>query len=947
MKNDFLNTGLTSQEVIESRNKYGSNKLAEKKQKNAFQIFLKNLFDLMTILLFAAAIISLGLTIDNGVKNGFDQTSVHVGFFETFIIIFVIIVNALIGTFQTLKANKAVKSLSKLSQSQVRVIRDSKLQLIDSEELVIGDLIVFESGEKIAADGQIVEASQLRINESILTGESLAVDKNADPVKIKSEILGEQLNRVFSATSVINGTGKAIVDAIGDNSEIGKISQMVNQEKKLKSPLEIKLDKLGKIFFISGLTLFIAYFIIAILLLGVENVSSSWSTALVGGISLAVAAIPEGLITFTTIIQTLGMKNMAHKNAIIKELNIVETLGNLAIICSDKTGTLTQNKMTLVNLFTLENKSTSSLKHETENDLIKKSVLCTDASYEILKDGSENLIGDPTETSILGFAHKYKIEKDDLLNKSPRLASLPFDSDRKLMTVANKIGGQIYVITKGAPDVLLNRCSNLNSDQVNEIKGTIKSYNDKAYRTLAIAQKVISEKDLASNFNHEFVENDLQFLGLVAMIDPPREEAKIAIQETINAGIKTIMITGDHVDTAVAIAKELKIFQEGDIALSGEQLAKLSDQELKEKLIKISVYARVNPSDKIRIVKAWQELDQVVAMTGDGVNDAPALKAADVGTAMGITGTEVSKDAADMIIVDDNFATIVKAVDNGRKIYLKIKRVIQNLITTSLVELIVAFLGMIIFTLVYGDYLKGAGFAVFSAAQLLWINLLTHGFPAVALGLQESKNHVMDVRPYSKFESIFARRMGIDLIWQSLIISFLALLGYALGIEYIKSLAENDPSQYFYLVALNNVDSSLSANEIMGHLMNYYGSAVGFLVVGIAAVFNSLNLISEESLFKVKLRDSYIVLSSVLFSFIMLLIAVGVSNLAQLFHMPKDFFDNTNLVLISFFFGISIFPILEVYKLLRKKLFKKIKSEQITSFELIKKPSRKNNKMSI
>ncbi|OYD26654.1 Ca2+-transporting ATPase [Mycoplasma testudineum] len=900
--------GLNDSEIIQNREKYGKNILPSKKDKSIFLIFILSLFDLMTIMLFVAAFISLGLTIYKSTLATTSAIETTIGYFESFIILFVILVNGAISTFQTVKADKAVKSLNKLNESSIRVVRNLKQIIIPSHELVVGDIIIFESGDKIPADAKIINSAHLKINESILTGESLPVEKNASDKDYSNLALAERKNIIFSGTSVINGSGVAQVINVGVNSEVGKIAQLVNNEKKIKTPLEIKLEKLGKIFFWTGIVLFIAYFIASIVLLDVKNIANTWSIALIGGVSLAVAAIPEGLVTFTTIIMTLGMKNMANEKAIIKNLQTVETLGNVSILCSDKTGTLTQNKMTIVNWFTLKEGFKKSNSIDLKNELFTLSSLCTDANVSF--DDIKNVlikIGDPTETSILEFALENKIDKNELLKKYPRISHLPFDSDRKLMSVVNKIGMKNILITKGAPDVILNRINGLTKEQINLIEKSINEFSSKAYRTLAVAKKVLP---LDKKITHED-EHDLEFVGLIAMVDPPREEAKQAILENIAAGIKTIMITGDHVNTAIAIAKELKIFNEGDSAITGTELEKLTDEELSKNIEKYTVYARVSPSNKIRIVKAWQKHDHVVSMTGDGVNDAPALKAADVGTAMGITGTEVSKDAADMIVVDDNFATIVKAIENGRQIYLKIKRVIQNLITTSLIELVVAFIGMIVFSLVYKNYFASTEFIIFSASQLLWINLLTHGFPAVALGLQKSKNNVMNQKPYSKYESIFARRMGIDLIWQGIFISILALLGYALGIEYIKNMSDIQIAE----LLISNESTS------KGELMNLYGSFVGFAIVGFAAVFNSINLISESSIFKVNLKDSWIVLSSVMFSFIMILIALLIGPLSRLFHMPGDLANGNHwyLWIISIGFGLAIFPVMEIYKLFFNK----------------------------
>ena len=632
-----------------------------------------------------------------------------------------------------------------------------------------------------------------------------------------------------------------------------------------------------------------------------------WSTIFINGISLAVAAIPEGLVAFSSIILAIGIQKMAKHNAIVKSLMAVESLGSCSIICSDKTGTLTQNKMTIVNTYIPNSKySFSSITKENKYlNLIEYGSLCLEANL-IKENNVYKEVGDPTEIAFL-----YALEnmsqtksKKELEQKYPRLFSLPFDSDRKLMSSINKINDETIVIVKGAPDILINKCTNLSPKETNELKTKIQEWSNNSYRVLMIATKKITSSnmnELKVLKNHELynlVENKLDFIGLVAMIDPPRETSKESIRLCLNAGIKPIMITGDNINTAISIAKELGIYREGDLAIEGNKLKELSDEELFKNIEKYSVYARAIPEDKIRIVHAWQKKNQVVAMTGDGVNDAPALKAAEIGCAMGITGTEAAKEASDMILADDNFSTVVKAVENGRSIYQKIKNVIQNLLITSIAEIILVFFGLIIFKLIFKQEIisnikndPNFDLYILSATQLLWINLFTHGFPAIALGLQESKENYMNDKPIPKNESIFAKGMGINTLWQGILMGILSLIGYYLG-------------------------AKLAIQQNMTQKFVEYGSTAAFLILGICATFNAINLMSKKPLILQNPLFYWKVYLSVFISLFFLFIVSFINKINSAFKITNDLLTNSKLILISLGIPLILIPIYFIHKII-------------------------------
>ncbi|UUM20179.1 cation-translocating P-type ATPase [Mycoplasma sp. 2045] len=850
-----LKLGLSSEEALKRNQQFGLNTIETKKKKNIFLIFLNQFKDFMIIILLIAAAFSFGVTIWEHVDGRLKTTSeIVIAYIEPFIILVVVALNSMLGTYQEIKSDQAVAALAKSNELMAKVIRDGKTVVIPSSQVTIGDLIVVEAGDYISADAELVESYSLSVVESSLTGESLAVDKKVGTIEnIESLPLGDRYNQIYSSTYVVNGRAIALVKAIGANTEIGKINSSIQEQEVQLSPLQIKLNKLSKIFGIAGVVLLFLTTILQIVL--TNTISNTWdepqvySNAVVIGISLAVAAIPEGLITFTTVLLAIGVSRMTKQNAIIKAFPVVETLGSTSIICSDKTGTLTENKMTVVKFFEAADPNNKNL---AKSQTLASFVACCDAEVTKLENGY-NEVGDPTETAILRFGLENNNSKDSFYSRYKKISSLPFDSDRKTMSVLIETpeGGRV-MITKGAPDVILAKSKN-KADEYSHIN---EQWSNDSIRVIAVGYKKMKPDTTSISVEDE---NDLVFLGLIGMIDPPRASVKASIEEATAAGIKTVMITGDHLTTAISIAKSLSIFKDGDIAIDGKQLAEMSDEQLLEQVKNISVYARVNPSDKLRIVKAWQAHNQVVAMTGDGVNDAPALKAADVGCAMGITGTDVSKQAADVILTDDNFNTIVHAVKSGRETFDRIKTVILNLLISSLTEIIVMLFGLFIFRFIFKDAINTAEFIVLTAAQLLWINLLTHGLPAIALGMVPNEEDVMKRKPFNKNDSIFANGMGISLIIQSSILGLVSLLSYLFVGLYAQS------------------------QGIKGEWFVKLTSSATFITLGIGSSINSLNLMSSKSIFVTNIKKYYLVYLASAFSFICVVASAFIPGLASVF----------------------------------------------------------------
>ena len=776
-----LEAGLSSQEAQQRLGQYGENKLAEKKKKTNLQRFLEQFKDAMIIILLLAAAVSFVVAC-----FGHDPME----FFEPLLILLIVVLNAVLGMVQEAKAEKALDALKSMSAPHARVLRDGKEQVIDAAQLVPGDVIRLEAGDFIPADARLLKSVSLKSEESALTGESVPSEKDAAALVEEKAPLGDRSNMVFSGCSVTYGTATAVVTGTGMNTEMGKIAGLLEGEEEGQTPLQQKLAQLGKYLGFVALAACAVIFVVG--LINGINVLEIFMTA----VSLAVSAIPEGLPAIVTIVLAIGVQRMVKKNALIRRLPAVETLGSASVICSDKTGTLTQNRMTLVKLWVNgepELETVSASNTPAARELLRYGALCCDGSVVYKEDGTEQHIGDPTETSILMAAHKNGMEQDELNRQYPRLAELPFDSDRKLMTSVNQIDGKIVAIVKGAFDMMAARCV---SGDLEAAKEKNDEMSRGALRVLAVGYKILEEAP--EDPTSEELENGLTLLGLVGMIDPPRPEAKAAVATCRQAGIKPVMITGDHVVTASAIAKELGILEEGDKAITGAQLDAMTEEQLDQEVEHISVYARVSPENKIRIVKAWQRKGQVVSMTGDGVNDAPALKAADIGCAMGITGTDVAKGAADMTLTDDNFATIVDAVREGRGIYANIKKVVGFLLGTNIGEVLTVFFAMILWHK-----------TPLLSMQLLWINLVTDSLPAISLGMEAVEADVMDHKPKPKSEGIFAHGLGIQVVLQGCMFALLTLAAFVLGQRFGGSL-EAGQTMAFMVLALTQIVQSFN-----------------------------------------------------------------------------------------------------------------------------------------
>ena len=784
-------TGLSASNIDALRSQYGENRLKEKKKKTNLQRFFDQFKDVMILILLAAAVVSFVIACIEG--NPME-------FFEPALILLIVVLNAVMGMLQESKAEKALDALKSMSAPHARVIRDGEEKIIDAAELVPGDIIKLEAGDFVPADARLIKSASLKSEESALTGESVPSEKDALAEVKEDAPLGDRSNMVFSGCSITYGAAAAVVTQTGMNTQMGKIAGLLDNEEDAQTPLQKKLAQLGKYLGFMALAACAIIFIVG-LLNGID-VLEIFMTA----VSLAVSAIPEGLPAIVTIVLAIGVQRMVKKNALIRRLPAVETLGSASVICSDKTGTLTMNRMTLVKAYVdgaAQPEKISADNSEKIRKLLRYAALCCDGSVIFNQDGTEQHIGDPTETSIIVAAHKNGMEKDALNSSYPRLAELPFDSDRKLMSTVNHIDGKNIVIVKGAFDVMSSLCV---SGDIEEARKITEEMSSDALRVLAVGYKEI--KDVPENPTPQELENELIFMGLVGMIDPPRPEAKEAVSVCRRAGIKPVMITGDHIVTASSIAKELGILGPDDKAITGAELDKMTDEELDKQVTGIAVYARVSPENKIRIVKAWQRNGQVVSMTGDGVNDAPALKAADIGCAMGITGTDVAKGAADMTLTDDNFATIVDAVKEGRGIYANIKKVIGFLLGTNIGEVITVFAAMLLWHK-----------SPLMSMQLLWINLVTDSLPAIALGMEAVESDVMDRKPRPKNEGIFAHGLGVRVVLQGFMFAILTLIGYKVG---------------------ENV-----TNTIAG------GQTLAFMVLALSQIVQAYNMRSEHSLFKI------------------------------------------------------------------------------------------------
>ena len=866
--------GLSAQEAQTRLEKNGKNKLAEGKKETLLHRFLKQLAEPMTIILIVAAAISAGLEIYNGISQNHWEFPADV-----VIILAVVLINAILGVFQESKAEQAIEALQQIAAATSKVIRDGKQITVKSEDLVVGDIIVLEAGDSVPADARIIECASMKIEEAALTGESVPVDKKVETLSEGENgdvPLGDRKNMVFMGSTVVYGRGKAVVTATGMDTEMGKIADALANAEEGKTPLQIKLAGLSKI--LTYLVIGICVIIFGVQLLrhgsfGFEPIISSFMLA----ISLAVAAIPEGLATVVTIVLSIGVTNMSKQNAIIRKLTAVETLGCTQIICSDKTGTLTQNKMTVV-------------EHYGEDEILLATAMsmCSDAEFD-REVGTA--VGEPTECALVNYAHSLDYDKNDQKLEYVRVGEVPFDSMRKMMTtVHKKADGTLIQFTKGAPDEILKRCTTALSKDgkivpVNDaIRAMFLKVNkqmaDRALRVLAACYKPLDAEP--SVYDSETVENDLCFVGLVGMIDPVRPEVKPAIDECRSAGIRPIMITGDHKDTAVAIAMQLGIIDKPTQAITGSELDKISDEEFESAVEKYSVYARVQPEHKTRIVNAWRKKGKVTAMTGDGVNDAPSIKNADIGIGMGITGTDVTKNVADMILADDNFATIVSAAAEGRRIYDNIRKAIQFLLASNLSEVLAIFFATLL------------GFTIFQPVQLLWINLITDCFPALALGMEKPEADVMKRQPRDSKEGIFAGGLGAAVAYQGLLVTIITMASYFVG--------------HWYETGNFEITDSI------------HGTTMAFLTLAMCEVFHSFNMRSlRGSIFAIKGQNKWL-WGAGLLSLLLTSLVVLIDPVANLFGMVAIGIDE---YLIAMGLGLCIIPIVELVKFVHRLIDKK------------------------
>lgn len=844
-----INIGLTDDEAQKRFERYGPNNLKEKKKESIFIKFIKQFNDFMIITLIIAAIISAVVSKLNGEAD----------YIDSIIIVAIVIFNAIMGLVQEQKAEKSLEALKKMSAPNAKVRRNGRVQEIDATMVVPGDIVILEAGNYVPADCRLINSYNLKIEESALTGETIPSLKDSSKILKENTAMGDLCNMVFATTIVVNGHGEAIVVETGMNTRVGKIAGMIIEDESPETPIQKKLAEVGKILAIACIIICVLIFVIGIFkkIPIIEMFMTS--------VGLAVAAIPEGLPAIVTIMLSIGVTKMAKKNSIIRKLPAVETLGSSSVICSDKTGTLTQNKMTVTEIRNCFGRANSNER----KFILELGTMCTDTTEERI-NGKLGFVGEATEVAISNAAMEEGVSKSFLYDEMKRINDIPFDSKRKMMTTIHKYGNGYRIITKGAPDVLLKRCSNCYSggqivpifskkDDINEQNNQMA---EKALRVIAVAYK-----DVEKLPEMQDVEKDLIFCGLIGMIDPPREGVKEAVRTCRRAGIKTVMITGDHLQTAKAIAKELGILKRGDLAIDGETLERMSQHELEQNIMDYSVFARVSPEHKVRIVKAFQSTGAVVAMTGDGVNDAPALKNADIGIAMGKGGTDVAKNAADMILLDDNFVTIVEAVKQGRNIYDNIKKAIHFLISTNIGEIVTIFFGLVL-------GIKSPLLAI----QLLWINLVTDSLPAIALGLEKEEENIMSRLPRNPKKNLFA-----DGLWWKIIIE-----GSMLGM--------------FTLLAFS-IGNRLYSVEV--------GRTMAFLTLGILELVHSFNIKSEESIFKIGVLENKYLVGALVLGVILQVIVVVVSPLAQVFSLvPLTGMQWLYTILIA----VAPIPIVEIQK---------------------------------
>ena len=856
--------GISTAEAEKRLAENGKNKLAEGKKDSLLKRFINQLMDPMILILLAAAAISGVLAVVEGES-----------FADVIIILAVVIINAVLGVYQESKAEKAIEALQEMSAATSKVLRDGKIAIVHSEDLIVGDVVLLEAGDAVPADGRLIENASLKVEEAALTGESVPVTKFIDIINLtdssKDVPLGDRKNMVYMGSAIVYGRGKAVITATGMDTEMGKIADALANAQEGQTPLQIKLSQLSKILTWLVLGICVVIFAVQILRAGGFSVDTILGSFMVA-VSLAVAAIPEGLAAVVTVVLSIGVTNMSKRNAIIRRLTAVETLGCAQIICSDKTGTLTQNKMTVVDHF-----------GEDEKLLAKAMALCCDA--ELADDGS--VTGEPTEAALVYWANRIGLPKPQLKKEAPRSGEAPFDSGRKMMSTVHLVNGKYIQYTKGAPDMILDKCTTYLKDgkpvpmtdayRQEILKGN-KAMADKALRVLACAQR---NWDSEPAYDADVLEQDLCFVGLSGMIDPVRPEVKDAIVECKKAGIRAIMITGDHIDTAIAIARELGILTGDKKAITGSMLNEMDDEQFAKEFQNIAVYARVQPEHKTRIVNAWRNAGYVTAMTGDGVNDAPSIKSADIGVGMGITGTDVTKNVADMVLTDDNFATIVGAVEEGRRIYDNIRKAIQFLLGSNMSEVISIFVSTLL------------GFTILKPVHLLWINLVTDCFPALALGMEEAEPDIMERKPRDAKAGIFADGMGIDIGYQGLMVSALVLLSYFVG----------------HFMETGNWSITDSAE----------GMTMAFLTMSMAEIFHSFNMRSQRgSIFRLPTQNKILIGAAIL-TLIATTVVCEIPFLANAFG-----FASVSLAeyIIAIALGALVIPIVEIVKFFQRKAAK-------------------------
>ncbi len=867
--------GLGADEASMRLEKYGSNKLKEGKKESFMHRFIKQFADPMTIILLVAAAISGVLTI-------YESAVKHEGGFpsDVVIILAVVIINAILGVVQESKAEAAIAALQEIAAATSKVIRDGRQITVRSEDLVPGDIIVLEAGDAVPADARIIECAGLKIEEAALTGESVPVTKQVEAIDGENISLGDRKNVVYMGSTVVYGRGKAVVTGTGMDTEMGKIADALTQAQQSKTPLQIKLAQLSKILTYLVIGVSVIIFIISLVMADAVNFEVVLDTFMIA-VSIAVAAIPEGLATVVTIVLSIGVTNMSKRNAIIRKMTAVETLGCTQIICSDKTGTLTQNKMTVTDHY------------GSDEALIANAMsLCSDAEID---EKTKDAVGEPTECALVNYAYKLGLNKNEQKNKYVRIGEIPFDSGRKMMTTVHRDeNGKLVQFTKGAPDIILSRCSAVydNGQILPMTQGNIecitaenKRMADSALRVLCVAMRMLDSEPTC--YESDVMEKELVFVGLVGMIDPVRPEVKPAIDECRMAGIRPIMITGDHKDTAVAIAMQLGIIDNASQAITSAELDKISDEDFDSFVEQYSVYARVQPEHKTRIVNAWRKKGKVTAMTGDGVNDAPSIKNADIGVGMGITGTDVTKNVADMILTDDNFATIVSAVGEGRRIYDNIRKAIQFLLSSNLSEVLLIFFATIM------------GFTLFQPQHLLWINLITDCFPALALGMEKAENNVMKRTPRKANEGIFAGNLGFAVVYQSILVTAITFASYFIG------------KNYLYPLHTASCAVAYTAAEL--------GTSMAFITLSLCEICHSFNMRSlHGSIFKLKAQNKWL-WGAAIVSLLATTLVVEVPFLASMFEFARL---DLREYAYAFALAVSIIPLVEIAKLIYRIVHK-------------------------